>query len=100
VELGAAAGGDWVTISVSDHGPGIPGEDLPHVFDRFYRGKRTAARGGLGIGLYSVRMLVAAHGGAVTVEPGRRGGTTFRVALPASPPESSRRAQEVREAGG
>jgi signal transduction histidine kinase len=101
VELGVATGGDWVTISVSDHGPGIPGEDLPHVFDRFYRGKRTAARGGLGIGLYSVRMLVAAHGGAVTVEPGCLGGTTFRVALPASPaPGPPRRAQGVREAGG
>ncbi|HEX9402599.1 MAG TPA: HAMP domain-containing sensor histidine kinase [Anaeromyxobacter sp.] len=84
VELGAAAAGGWVTISVADHGPGIPDEDLPHVFDRFYRGERTAARGGLGIGLYSVRLLVEAHGGTVRAEPGRHGGTTFRVALPAS----------------
>lgn len=84
VELGATATGGWVTISVADHGPGIPGGDLPHVFDRFYRGQHTAARGGLGIGLYSVRLLVEAHGGTVRAEPGREGGTIFRVALPAS----------------
>jgi len=83
VELGAARSGGWITISVADHGAGIPGEDLPHVFDRFYRGRQTAARGGLGIGLYSVRLLVEAHGGRVSVEPGRGGGTTFHVALPA-----------------
>jgi len=85
VELGVTAAGGWVTISVADHGPGIPPADLPHVFDRFYRGEQTAARGGLGIGLYSVRLLVKAHGGTVRVEPGREGGTTFHVALPASP---------------
>jgi signal transduction histidine kinase len=85
VELGAAAGGGWVTISVADHGPGIPSEDLPHLFERFYRGQRTAARGGLGIGLYSVRLLVEAHGGTVRVEPGSQGGTTFHVALPMAP---------------
>jgi signal transduction histidine kinase len=83
VDLRAAATGSRVTISVADQGPGIPGEDLPHVFDRFYRGQRTAARGGLGIGLYSVRLLVEAHGGSVEVETGRQGGTTFHVALPA-----------------
>ena len=85
VELGAAAADGWVTISVADHGPGIPSADLAHVFDRFYRGKATAARGGLGIGLYSVRLLVEAHGGTVGVESGRQGGTTIRVALPAAP---------------
>jgi signal transduction histidine kinase len=84
VELRATARGGWITISVADHGPGIPTEDLPHVFDRFYRGRRTAARGGLGIGLYSVRLLVEAHGGTVRVEPGQQGGTIFHVALPAS----------------
>jgi two-component system, OmpR family, phosphate regulon sensor histidine kinase PhoR len=85
VELRAAARGGWVTISVADHGPGIPTEDLPRVFDRFYHGQRTAAQGGLGIGLYSVRLLAEAHGGTVRVEPGRHGGTTFHVALPESP---------------
>lgn len=85
VELCAAAAGGWVTIGVADHGPGIPSADLPHVFERFYRGQRTVARGGLGIGLYSVRLLVEAHGGTVRVQRGREGGTTFHVALPAAP---------------
>jgi signal transduction histidine kinase len=83
VELRAAASGAWVTISVIDHGPGIPREDLPHVFDRFYRGKGTVARGGLGMGLYIVRMLVEALGGRVRVEPSPEGGTAFHVVLPA-----------------
>jgi signal transduction histidine kinase len=85
VEVGAAATDGWVTIRVADDGPGIPPEDLPHVFERFYRGRRTAARGGLGLGLYSVRLLVEAHGGTVRAEAGRKGGTTFHVALPAAP---------------
>jgi len=84
VELGAASTGPWITIRVADHGPGIPSPDLARVFDRFFRGHRTAARGGLGIGLYSVRLLVEAHGGTVQVETGRQDGTTFLVALPAS----------------
>jgi signal transduction histidine kinase len=84
VEVGAAASEGWVTINVTDHGPGIPSADLPHVFDRFYRGQGARARGGLGIGLYSVRLLVEAHGGRVRVTPGRQGGTTFGVALPAA----------------
>jgi signal transduction histidine kinase len=83
VDLRAAASDGFVTISVADQGPGIPAEDLPHVFEPFYRGLKTAARGGLGIGLYSVRILVEAHGGTVRAEPGREGGTTFHVALPA-----------------
>jgi signal transduction histidine kinase len=83
VELGAAGGGGRVTIRVADRGPGIPPRELPHVFDRFYRAKRTAARGGLGLGLYSVRLLVEANGGEVRAEPGPGGGMVFLVALPA-----------------
>lgn len=89
VELSAARAGGEVTISVADHGPGIPGEDLPHIFDRYYRGRGTAARGGLGIGLYSVRILAEAQGGSVRVEPGHQGGTTFHVTLPSSPEAGS-----------
>jgi signal transduction histidine kinase len=83
VELEVSERGEWVSIRVADRGPGIPAADLPRVFDRFYRGKATAARGGLGIGLYSVRLLVEAHGGAVRVEPRPQGGTAFQVDLPA-----------------
>jgi signal transduction histidine kinase len=89
VELGAAREGGRVAIRVADRGPGIAREDLPHLFDRYYRGRRASAAGGLGIGLYSVRLLVEAHGGSVRVEPGASGGTTFVVSLAASAaPES------------
>jgi signal transduction histidine kinase len=85
VVLTATVGGGGIAIRVADQGPGIPAADLPRIFDRFYRGQRTAARGGLGIGLYSVRLLVEAHGGAVRVESGPRGGTTIQVTLPVAP---------------
>jgi signal transduction histidine kinase len=91
VELGAQRTNGWVTIRVSDRGPGIPPDDHPYVFDRFYRGHRTVARGGLGIGLYSVRLLVEAHGGTVRAEPRPAGGTTFLVTL---------RAEEGRASSG
>jgi signal transduction histidine kinase len=86
VGLEVHGGSGRVTIRVVDHGPGIPPADLPHIFERFYRGHRTEA-GGLGLGLYSVRLLVEAHGGSVRAEPTPGGGTTFVVTLPADAPE-------------
>lgn len=73
-----------VAVSVADTGTGIGPEDLAHVFDRFYRADRSRARetGGAGLGLAIARQIVAAHGGAITVEsaPGR--GSTFTFTLP------------------
>ncbi|KOV85536.1 hypothetical protein ADL03_13435 [Nocardia sp. NRRL S-836] len=70
-------------ITVSDTGSGIAAEDLPHVFDRFWRADPARARntGGSGLGLAIVHALVTAHGGTITVasEPGR--GTTFTITL-------------------
>ncbi|GAB2838112.1 sensor histidine kinase [Lentzea nigeriaca] len=84
VTVGAVADGSDVVISVADTGSGIAAEDLPHVFDRFWRADKSRARstGGSGLGLAIVRKLVEAHGGAVgvTSTPGR--GTTFTVRLP------------------
>jgi two-component system sensor histidine kinase BaeS len=73
-----------VVLRVADTGPGIPADELPHIFDRFFRGRDARARGS-GIGLTVARELARAHGGEVDVssEPGR--GTTFIVQLPASP---------------
>jgi signal transduction histidine kinase/CheY-like chemotaxis protein/putative methionine-R-sulfoxide reductase with GAF domain len=74
-----------VTLIVSDSGPGVPVEFLPHVFERFRQADAgsTRAQGGLGLGLDIVRHLVELHGGTVKVEsPGELGGATFTVTLP------------------
>jgi signal transduction histidine kinase/ligand-binding sensor domain-containing protein/DNA-binding response OmpR family regulator len=70
-------------ISVRDDGPGIAPADLPHVFDRFYRGNESAARHqpGTGIGLALARELVALHGGRLDVESEEGSGSTFTLTL-------------------
>jgi two-component system sensor histidine kinase BaeS len=69
-------------LEVSDTGPGIAPEDLPHVFDRLWRGHEADRVGGSGIGLAVVKGLVEAHGGTVVAESDGRSGTTVRVELP------------------
>ncbi|GGA45293.1 hypothetical protein GCM10011395_14370 [Sphingomonas psychrolutea] len=69
-------------ISVRDHGPGISDEDLPHIFERFWRKDRRKSDGaGLGLGI--VERLAQAHGGAITVENATGGGALFRVTFAA-----------------
>jgi two-component system sensor histidine kinase MprB len=75
-------------LTVRDHGPGISVEDLPHVFDRFYRGAEARGRPGSGLGLAIVRQVVTQHGGTVTAARAPGGGTLMRVRLPgAEPPD-------------
>jgi PAS domain S-box-containing protein len=81
--VNAAALGSDLCVSVSDRGPGITPEDLPHMFERYFRGRHGHASDGLGLGLFSVRMLVEAHGGRVWAES-RGEGTTFRFTIPAA----------------
>jgi two-component system sensor histidine kinase MprB len=73
-------------LTVRDHGPGIAPEDLPHIFDRFYRGAEARGRPGSGLGLAIVRLLAAQQGGAVTAEPAPGGGTLMRLRLPGLEP--------------
>ena len=70
VELSAAAEGEYVRISVRDHGPGVAPEDLPHVKERFYKGRGKER--GSGIGLAVCDEIVALHGGRLTVGERRR----------------------------
>lgn len=76
-------GGRWASVSVADTGVGIAPEELPLVFDRFYRGDAARSRqGGTGLGLAIARLLVEQHGGTITVESALGQGTTFTVYLP------------------
>jgi two-component system sensor histidine kinase BaeS len=70
-------------VTVSDNGPGIPPEELPHVFERFWRADRGAGTSGSGIGLAVVKQLVEAHGGTVQVSSTPSEGARFVVSLPA-----------------
>ena len=76
-----------VEIRVADRGPGIPQDELAHIFDTFYRGKRAVEDQihGTGLGLSLVKRIIEAHGGTVTAksEPGQ--GTEFVVRIPAAP---------------
>ncbi|MDO8691352.1 MAG: HAMP domain-containing sensor histidine kinase, partial [Dehalococcoidia bacterium] len=74
--------GDCVTISVTDHGFGIEPKDLPHVFERFYRGRGGRKPSGVGLGLYISKMLVEAHGGSIQVESEPGKGSAFSFTLP------------------
>jgi len=82
--LRARRDGGRILMEVADTGPGIPPEELPHVFDRLYRGSaaRAAAPAGVGLGLSIVASLTQAMGGEVGVESAPGHGTTFRVWLP------------------
>jgi two-component system, OmpR family, sensor histidine kinase MprB len=71
-------------LTVRDHGPGIAAEDLPYVFDRFYRATAARGRAGSGLGLAIVRAVAEQHGGEVAAEPAPGGGTRVRLALPLS----------------
>ena len=73
-----------IIVEVSDTGEGIPQEDMPYVFERFYRGdkSRNRATGGAGLGLAIVRGIVEAHGGRIIVESQVEQGTKFQFSLP------------------
>lgn len=101
VRLSLAKESGWANLIVSDTGIGIPPEDLPHIFDRFYRvdKARSRAQGGSGLGLAIAKWIVQAHGGAIQVDSTVGQGTTFRITLPLheSPRQLADRLQETDE---
>ncbi|MER7690216.1 HAMP domain-containing sensor histidine kinase [Streptomyces sp. NPDC097610] len=96
ITLSAREEEDQVVLEVADTGSGIAAEDLPSVFDRFWRAEKSRSRrtGGSGLGLSIVRQLVAAHGGGVAVASELGAGSVFTLRLPATDPPVD--ADEVR----
>lgn len=87
------AGGE---LTVRDHGPGIDAEDLPHIFDRFYRAPSSRSAPGSGLGLAVVREIAIGHGGTVAAQPAPGGGTVMRLSLPVSPTPAEARPGDPR----
>jgi len=87
VTVSARTDGQWVELSVADHGIGIPARDLDRIFERFYRVDRARSRetGGTGLGLAIVRHVATNHGGTVRVESTEGEGSTFTLRIPAGP---------------
>ena len=86
IEMGARNDRDSIVLWVQDHGPGIDSKEIPHLFERFYRGGDHMTRevGGTGLGLSIVQHIVAAHRGQVGVESKPGEGSLFEIVLPVS----------------
>jgi signal transduction histidine kinase len=74
--------GTWATFCVADQGPGVPPEQQPQVFDRFWRSTGSAVKG-TGLGLFIAKGIVDAHGGKIWIDTSTNGGARFHFTLPA-----------------
>lgn len=85
IEIRTEKEGEWVMVSVSDDGPGIPDEQKPRIFDMFYSGTNKIAdsRRSMGLGLALCKSIVAAHGGVISVSDHQPRGSVFTFTLPA-----------------
>jgi signal transduction histidine kinase len=89
VDIGAEEHATDVTIIVRDTGIGMAAEEIPHIWERLYRGDKSRAERGLGLGLSLVKAIVQAHGGRMEVDSRLGQGSTFRVTFPKPPLSSS-----------
>jgi two-component system, OmpR family, sensor kinase len=85
VTVAARETNGWAELEVSDTGVGIPEDQLPLIFERFYRADPSRGTGGTGLGLSIARQIVEAHGGKIEVESTPGEGSTFRLLLPKEP---------------
>lgn len=82
VRVRVQAGAHGLRILVQDHGPGVPAEDMPHLFERFYRGQSGSTAPGTGLGLAIAKNLARLHGGDITLQSSPGEGSTFALTLP------------------
>ena len=84
ITVGARPNGEHVVLSVQDTGVGIPADDLPRIFERFYKADRARSGGGTGLGLAIAKHIVQGHGGRIWAESVEGEGSTFSFTLPAA----------------
>jgi signal transduction histidine kinase len=88
VRLSTASDEEYIKVILADTGTGISAKDIPHIFDRFYRGDKSRSTTGSGLGLSLARALVRAHNGDISVTSNAKG-STFCLLLPRSPVQQS-----------
>src|SRR5918994_6244313 len=89
IEMATAEDNGWVSIDVSDAGKGIPEQDLPHIFDRFYKGDPSRSSSGSGLGLAIALENAKLMGGSIDVVTAHETGTRFSLRLPVGKEYSS-----------
>jgi two-component system sensor histidine kinase KdpD len=82
IEISVHLSGDWLYIDIVDRGPGIPANELPHIFEKFYRGKHLSNPGGTGLGLAIAKGILDAHQATLSAIPRDPQGMIFRMGFP------------------